>query len=72
MAWFRTFKHALIVVGSLVSIAVLFALRLFLAGAAPVAEFLLITGGTDAAFTCFTVIGRSAGIGESAVFLRFF
>ena len=65
-------RHTLVVVCSLVSIAALFALRLLFTGAAPVTEFLLIAGGTDAALTCFTVISRGAGVGKFAVCICLF
>ena len=53
-----------VIISPLICITVFLALCLFLAAAAAVTELLLITGGTDTAFTCFTVIGRSAGVGQ--------
>ena len=52
----------LIIVCSLISIAALLALGLLLAAAAPVAEFLLIAGGTDAALAGVAVIGGGTGV----------
>ena len=42
-----------------------------LTGTAAIAEFLLITGGTDTIPTVAAVIGRSTGVGKG-VFFRFF
>ena len=55
-------NRGLIIVCSLISIAALLALGLIFAAAAPVAEFLLIAGGTDAALAGVAVIGGGAGV----------
>lgn len=57
----------LIIIRSLICIAVFLTSGKGGTGAASVAEFLLIAGGTDAGFTCIPVIGRSAGVGKLAV-----
>ena len=46
----------------LISIAALLALRLIFAAAAPVAEFLFIAGGTDAALAGVAVVGGGTGV----------
>ena len=45
--------------------AVFSAVRKVFAGTAVVAEFLLVTGGTDAVSTLAAVIGRSTGEGKA-------
>ena len=56
--------YKLIVVCAFVGIAALLAFGLLFAGAAAVAEFLFVAGGTDAAFAGVTVVGRGTGVGE--------
>ena len=51
-----------IVIRTLVGIAALFALRLIFTVAAPVAEFLFIAGGTDAALAGVAVVGGGTGV----------
>ena len=61
----------LIAICALVASTGVFFVRKFLAGAAAIAEFLLITGGADTIPTVAAVIGRSTGVGKS-IFFRFF
>ena len=60
----------LIAICALVASTGVFFVRKFLAGAATIAEFLLITGCTDTVPTAAAVISRSTGVGKS--FFRFF
>lgn len=55
-------NRGLIIVCTLISIAALLALRLIFAAAAPVAEFLFIAGGTDAALAGVAVVGGGTGV----------
>ena len=61
----------LIAICALVASTGVFFVRKFLAGAAAIAEFLLITGCTDTVPTAAAVISRSTGVGKS-IFFRFF
>ena len=58
----------LIIIRSLICIAVFLTSGKGGTGAASVAEFLLITGGTDTIPTVAAVIGRSTGVGKSVFF----
>jgi len=68
--YFQIFLQVLVVVRALVGIAVFFALGLLLTCAAPVAEFLFIAGGTDAALAGFTVVGWGTCI-RQVIFIFF-
>ena len=57
----------LIAIRALISIAGFLLTGKLLAGAAAVAELLLITGGADTIPTAPAVIGRSTGVGKSAL-----
>ena len=52
----------LIIIGSLISETLVFLFGKLLAGTAPIAEFLLITGGTQAVSAGMAVISRCTGV----------
>ena len=55
----------LITIGTFISITGFFLMGKLLTGTAAIAEFLLITGGTDTVPTVAAVIGRSTGVGKA-------